>query len=176
MKITKTFYYNWGLANGYDQNDEQQNLTPYEIVSPTASFDINIPFKVAKIHVKNITYVSGKAGNQGNTFVSNYVTLMSTLAGQLTPFGMVHRDSQFAMGTIQDIEHTFLLPIVINGRYDFIFYRNAGTPMQFSITDDPSYYPFYYEEEILVPLPTLYHYWFDSFSVTMEFNSPEEIV
>jgi hypothetical protein len=176
MKITKTFYYNWGTANGFDAENYDTNTTPFEIVSPVASLYMNIPFKVSKIHVKNITYVSGRAGNQGNPNVANYVTLMSTLAGQLQPFGSVHRDSQFSMATISDVEHTFDLPIVINGQYDFVFYRNSGTAMAFSTTDNPSYYPFYFEEEILEPLfPNIYTYWFDSFSITLEFNSPEEI-
>lgn len=173
MKITKTFYYNWGTANGLDAEDETTTTVPANIVSPVASLYMNIPFKVAKIHVKNITYVSGKAGNQGNSNVANYITLMSTLAGPLSPFGSVHRDNQFSMATISDVEHTFDLPIFINGYYDFIFYRNSGTPMLYSTTDNPSYYPFYYTEDIGVP-PT-YHYWFDSFSITLEFNSPEEM-
>jgi len=173
MKLTKTFYYNWGTANGLNAEDETTTTAPINIVSPVASLYMNIPFKVTKIHVKNITYVSGKAGNQGNGNVSNYITLMSTLAGQLSPFGSVHRDSQFSMSTISDVEHIFNLPIVINGYYDFVFYRNSGTAMAFSTTDNPGYYPFYFEEEIAVPI--IYHYWFDSFSITLEFNSPEEI-
>lgn len=172
MKLTKTFYYQYG--NQYSsQADYDTNTTPFDILTEPANIYINIPFKVKKIHIKNITYVAGKNGGQGNTNVSNYITYLSSLVGN-RPVGMVFRDSQFSMNTTQDIEHIFQLPEVIQGYYTFNFFGNNGVDEFFSLTNPV--YPFYYTEEILEPLfPNIYTYWFDSFSITMEFNSEDEI-
>jgi hypothetical protein len=169
MKITKTFYYQYG-SEYPSQIDYESLVAPSEIVNPIASIYINVPFKVKTIHVKNISYVSGLAGNQGNAGCQNYVTLTSSLVGN-RPVGMIHRDSQFSMNTKQDIEHLFQIPEMINGFYDFTFYSNAGNQMIFSLTEP--YYPFSYTEDVVIPIN--YHYYFDSFSITLEFNSEGEL-
>lgn len=175
MKLTRTFYFQYG------KEIEQFLLTP--IANPTApptnypspsgtygglvqlsdkaSIYINIPFKVKTIHVKGITWTAGRAGNQGNVDVSQYVTLISSLVGN-RPVGMVYLDSQFSSGTIQDIEHEFLVPETIQGFYDFTPYDNAG-----------GLYSGYDLDGALAPL--FYDYYFDSFSITMEFNSEGEL-
>lgn len=172
MKLTKTFYYQYG--NQYPlQVDYDTNTTPFEILTDPANIYINIPFKVKKIHVKNITYTAGRNSGQANSNLSNYITFTSSLVGN-RPVGMVHRDSIYSMATIQDIEHSFQLPAVINGYYTFNFFGNNGGDEFFSLTN--TVYPFYYTEEILEPLfPNIYRYWFDSFSITIEFNSEDEI-
>ena len=173
MKLTKTFYYQFG--NQYpSQDDYDTNTTPDEIlVNQTASIYMNIPFKVSKIIVKKMSYVSGQNASQGNAGCQNYVTATSSLVGG-RPVGMVFRDSQFSMNTLQNIEHSFQIPKIINGFYDLTFFSNAGNPYQFS-SNNP-YYPFYFTVDILEPLfPNIYTYWFDSFHITMEFNSEEEL-
>lgn len=168
MKISKTFYYQFGSGNtpnvipaGYSApSGEYANQLD---VSKTATIYINIPFKVKKIHIKNITYVSGRDNkNAQNPDCQNYVTFLSSLVGN-RPVGMVHRDSQFSMATIQDIEHIFQIPEVINGFYDFTTYKNNGsveTPWNFFVN---------------IGDPNPYNYFFDSFSITMEFNGEDEI-
>lgn len=175
MKLTRTYYFQYGK--------EIEQYLLFSIANPTAPPDyypspsgtygglveisdvaqiyINIPFKVKKIHVKGITWTAGRAGNQGNTGVSKYVTLVSSLVGN-RPVGMVFLDSQFASGTIQDIEHEFLVPETIQGIYDFTPYLNDGT-----------LYSAYDLDETLAP--AFYDYYFDSFSITMEFNSEGEL-
>jgi hypothetical protein len=140
MKLTKTFYYKYTDAT-----------------ESTASIYINIPFKVKKIHVKNITYTAGKNGAQGASAseITQYVTFISSLVGN-RPVGMVHKDSQFSMATIQDIEHIFQIPEVINGYYTFTPYTNDGAIA-----------PIF---EVIIP-DTFY----DSFSITIEFNGEDEV-
>lgn len=178
MKLTRTFYFQYGkeieqYLLTLISNPNYPGSPPEFYSSPTgrygglvelsdvASIYINIPFKVKKIHVKGITWTSGRAGNQGNTTVSQYVTLVSSLVGN-RPVGMVFLDSQFSSGTIQDIEHEFLVPETIQGFYDFTPYTNAG-----------SLYQAYDLDTALAP--TFYDYYFDSFSITMEFNSEGEL-
>jgi hypothetical protein len=170
MKITKTFYFQYG-SQYPSQVDYESNVNPEDIVNQVASIYINIPFKVSKIHVKKMSYVSGQNASQGNAGCANYVTATSSLVGG-RPVGMVFRDSQFSMNTIQDIEHSFQIPKLINGFYDFTFFSNAGKPYNHL---NGTYYPFYYTETILFPFPPIYNYWFDSFHITMEFNSEEEL-
>jgi hypothetical protein len=169
MKITKTFYYQYG-SQYPTQDDYQTTVAPADILDTlSASIYINIPFKVKKIHVKNITYVSGQNGGQGNAACQNYVSLTSSLVGN-RPVGMVYRDNQFSMATIQDVEHIFQLPEVINGYYDFTFYTNNGNPYKYALGYS---FPFY--DSVIIGPPDTYRYWFDSFSITMEFNSEEEV-
>ena len=191
MKITKTFYCQFG-----------SELTPISLVSnpktPPANFPapsgeytygsppvsgpisisipINIPFKVRTIHVKNISYVSGMAGNQGTTInnggvlttctpnVDFYINILSSLVGN-RPVGMVHADSQYSCNTKQDIKHTFLLPQVIQGVYDFSIYDNAGNQI--------SPYQYFTTPPVLPDVGRDY-FFFDNFSITMEFNSEYE--
>jgi hypothetical protein len=175
MKLTRTYYFQYG------KEIEQYLLTlidnptapPAKYPSPsgtyggfvdisgTAQIYINIPFKVKTIHVKGITWTAGRAGNQGSTEVQAYVTLVSSLVGN-RPVGMVFLDSQFASGTIQDIEHEFLVPETIQGYYDFTPFLNDGT-----------LYSGYDVDSTLAP--DFYDYYFDSFSITMEFNSEGEL-
>jgi len=175
MKLTRTYYFQYG------KEFEQYLLTLIDnptappakypspsgqygglvAISPTAQIYINIPFKVKTIHVKGITWTIGRAGNQGNSFASGYVTLLSSLVGN-RPMGMVHTDSQFSSNTIQDIEHEFLVPETIQGFYDFTPYDNDGT-----------LYPGHDLDVTLAPV--FYDYYFDSFSITMEFNSEGEL-
>jgi hypothetical protein len=174
MKLTRTYYFQYGTEFTPDALIDNPTAPPAKYpspsgeypslldVSPTISAYINIPFKVKTIHVKGITWTNGRAGNQGNTFASTYITVLSSLVGN-RPIGMVHTDSQFAMGTKQDIEHTFLLPEVINGYYTFTPYYNDG-----------SLYPGY-DSQFILGIPDIYQYFFDSFSVTLEFNSEEEL-
>lgn len=140
MKITKTLYHK------------------YTSTDATASIYINIPFKVTNIHVKAITYVAGLNVSQGGSAneLQRYVTIISDLVDN-GPLGMVYKDSQFSMATIQDIEHTFNLPRVINGYYNFTPYRNDGTIAAV------------FEE--IIPDPPV----FDSFSITIEFNGIDEV-
>ena len=137
MKLTKTFYHQYTTTNS------------------TASIYVNIPFKVKKIHIKSITYVAGANGSQGGSGVAKYITFLSSLVGN-RPVGMVFRDSQFSSATVQDIEHIFQLPEVINGYYNFTPYTNDGSVSAI--------------HEVIIP-DTFY----DSFSITMEFNSEEEV-
>jgi hypothetical protein len=171
MKITKTFYYQFGsefLGTETGLFPEAWFNPPsaiYDTVlnpDATAHIPINIPFKVRTIHVKNITYVRGMAGNQADyTITPNvnyYANFISTLVGN-RPVGMVHVDSQFSMNTKQDIKHTFQIPQEINGIYDFSLFNNAGiqlVPWQF------------------VVIPDDWLYFFDSFNITIEFNSEYE--
>jgi hypothetical protein len=175
MKLTRTYYFQYGkdveqfllapIANPTappaDYPSPSGTYGGLVNLSATAQIYINIPFKVKKIHVKGITWTAGRAGNQGNAFASGYVTVLSSLVGN-RPVGMVFTDSQFSSGTIQDIEHEFLVPETINGIYDFTPYDNDGT-----------LYPGYDIDTTLAP--TFYDYYFDSFSITMEFNSEEEL-
>lgn len=163
-KLTKTFYYQYG--NQYTSQVNYSTTTPpANILTESASIYINIPFKVNKIHIKNITYTAGANGGQGNANLSNYITYTSSLVGN-RPVGMVHRDSQFSMATKQDIEHIFQIPVVINGYYTFPFFSNDGTNEFFSLTN--TIYPFYYT----VSIPN-YIYTFDSFSITIEFHGED---
>jgi hypothetical protein len=175
MKLTKTFYYQYGSQYPSQINYESQVNPAFILDDYRASIYINIPFKVKNIHVKNITYVSGQASNeQGNAACQNYVTLTSSLVGG-RPLGMVHRDSQFSMNTTSDIEHTFLIPAIINGYYDFTFYTNNGKPYKYIAGDNTSSYPFFDLAVLNPPFLTDYFYWFDYFSITMEFNGEDEI-
>jgi hypothetical protein len=129
----------------------------YSSTNATASIYISIPFKVKTIHLKDITYVAGANGAQGANAgeISRYITIISSLVGN-RPVGMVHKDSQFSMTTKQDIEHEFQLPVVVNGYYDFTPYRNDGV-------------------EALVYEVVIPDIFYDSFSITMEFNGEDEI-
>lgn len=172
MKLTKTYYFQYGAEFTPDVGlianptaPPANYLTPSgeysTILNPPSTLQqyINIPFKVKKIHIKGITYTIGRAGNQGNTTASRYITILSSLVGN-RPVGMVHTDSQFSMGTLQDIEHTFLIPQVIQGYYDFTAYNNNDTV--------------YGGYSVEVVIPNI-DYYFDSYSVTIEFNSEDEV-
>lgn len=130
-KLNQTFYYQ------------------YSSIDETASIYISVPFKVDSIIIKSITYKRGYyvAGNS-----ETYVTFISSLVGN-KPVGMVYRDNRFSMNTIQDIEHTFQIPQVINGNYDFVPYFNDGTKA-------PTF-------EVVFGVPPVTYY--DSFSITLEF-------
>tara|TARA_R110000868_G_scaffold327067_3_gene588098 strand:+ start:216 stop:740 length:525 start_codon:yes stop_codon:yes gene_type:complete len=173
MKITKTFYYQYGSEFIGTQSAifvEDYFVPPSAVYATVLNPDdiahipINIPFKVRTIHVKNITYVRGMAGNQGaygiTPSVSFYINFLATLVGN-RPVGMVHADSQFSMNTSQDIKHTFMLPQEINGTYDFTIYKNDGV----------RFTPWQFEVNLAVPE---YYYFFDRFSITIEFNSEYE--
>jgi hypothetical protein len=191
MKITKTFYYQFGSEFSPISLVTNPTAPPtyfpapsgeYTFGSPpvtglmTASILINIPFKVRTIHVKNITYISGLAGNQGTTInnggvlttctpnVDFYINIISSLVGN-RPVGVVHADSQYSMNTKQDIKHTFQLPQVINGMYDFTLYDNGG--------DQIAPYQTFTTNPILLD-PGRNYFFFDNFSITMEFNSEYE--
>jgi hypothetical protein len=167
MKLTRTYYFQWGLGNTPDALVPGFNAPSGRYLNPLtidkkASIYINIPFKVKKIHIKNITYKSGANSGQGNATVQNYVTFQSSLVGN-APVGMVFRDSLYSMATIQDIEHVFQLPEVIQGYFDFTTYFGDGseaTPYLLSVN---------------LGNPNPYEYLFDSFSITMEFNDENEI-
>lgn len=174
MKLTKTFYYQYGLQYPSQVNYETTVTPEYILDDNTASIYINIPFKVKKIHVKNMTYVSGRDAANGNTACQNYVTLISNLIG-VRPVAMVHRDSQFSMNTTSDIEHTFLIPAVVNGYYNFAFFTNNGKPYRYIQGDSTSSYPFDVLAVLNPPFLTDYFYWFDYFSITMEFDGEDEI-
>jgi len=191
MKLTKTFYCQFGseftpIASVANPTTPPANFPApsgeYTYGSPpvtgviSVSIPINIPFKVRTIHVKNITYVSGMAGNQGTTIVEGlvtttctpnvdfYINILSSLVGN-RPVGTVHADSQYSSNTKQDIKHTFLLPQVINGIYDFSIYENNG--------DQSAGYQAFDTAPVIPAVGRLY-YFFDSFSITMEFNSEYE--
>lgn len=172
MKLTKTFYFQYGSEFIPDVGSIANPTAPpanypfpsgeySTILNPSSSLQqyINIPFKVKKIHVKGITYTAGRAGNQGNATASRYLTILSSLVGN-RPIGMVHADSQFSMGTLQDIEHVFQIPEVIQGYYDFTAYNNNDTV--------------YGGYNLEVVIPNLYYY-FDSYSITLEFNGEDEV-
>jgi hypothetical protein len=191
MKLTKTFYCQFGseftpIASVANPTTPPANFPApsgeYTYGSPpvtgviSVSIPINIPFKVRTIHVKNITYVSGMAGNQGTTIVEGlvsttctpnvdfYINILSSLVGN-RPVGTVHADSQYSSNTKQDIKHTFLLPQVINGIYDFSIYDNAGSQLA-------PYQSF--EGAPVLPDVGRSYFFFDNFSITMEFNSEYE--
>lgn len=196
MKITKTFYYQFQAATPALNSIPNTDPPPTDFPLPSGEFDYNslaeiissidkiaripisIPFKVRTIHTKNITFTSGLAGNQGGVVidvdtgvavtvtpnVNYYVNLVSSLVGN-RPVGMVHADSQFSMATKQDIKHTFQIPQDIDGIYDFNFKLNDGTDFE----------PYqYFTTAPVFPLPGILYIFFDSFSITMEFNSEYE--
>lgn len=177
MKYTQTYYYQFGSAYTPDALVVNPAAPPADFPAPsgqynapltnidkTAHIPINVPFKVRTIHIKNITYVSGMAGNQGTLgltpAVNFYINIISSLVGN-RPVGMVHADSQFSMNTKQDIKHTFQIPQVINGIYDFSLYDNEGQQLA----------PYQYNVNLGIPA---YYFYFDSFSITIEFNSEYE--
>jgi hypothetical protein len=191
MKITKTFYYQFGSELTPDPDlvpnptsppayfpapSGEYDYTNRPVIDNTAHIPISVPFKVRTIHIKNITYTSGIAGNQGTivnvdgvfvtcTPVCNfYINFISSLVGN-RPVGMVHADSQYSMNTKQDIKHTFQIPIEINGIYDFNLYENNG--LQISPWQA-------FEEPPNLPDPGKLLIFFDSFSITIEFNSEYE--
>jgi hypothetical protein len=190
MKLTKTFYYQFGSEFTPIANITNPIAPPAIFPSPSGEYTygtlltvdnvahipITIPFKVQTIHIKNITYTSGMAGNQGTTIVDGltttvctpsnkfYVNFLSSLVGE-RPVGTVHADSQFSANTKQDIKHTFQLPQVINGIYDFTPYGNRGTQFQ-------AYQ--YFSTAPVFPAVGKQYYFFDSFSITIEFNSEYE--
>jgi len=191
MKLTKTFYYQFGVGLTPDPDlipnptsppayfpapSGEYDYTNRPIIDNTAHIPISVPFKVRTVHIKNITYTSGIAGNQGTivsvdgVFVdctpSNrfYVNFISSLVGN-RPVGMVHADSQYSMNTKQDIKHTFQIPQEINGIYDFTLYDNAGIELS----------PFQaFETAPVFPDPGKLLIFFDSLSITIEFNSEYE--
>ena len=178
MKLTKTYYYQFGSEFTPDALFPNPTSPPVDFPAPsgeylspleasdidyTAHIPINIPFKVQTIHIKNITYVRGMAGNQGGVIsadTSFYVNALSSLVGN-KPVGVVHADSQFNANTKQDIKHTFQLPQVINGIYDFNFFTNDAVLFE----------PFQYYIVLMTPA---WYFFFDSFSITIEFNSEYE--
>lgn len=176
MKLTKAYYFQYGSEFTPDTllenplyppgpqyypapSGQYSSLLP---VNPTIRMYINIPFKVKTIHIKGITWVAGRAGNQGGSYeaVSGYTTIVSSLVGN-RPVGMIHNDSQFSMGTFQDIEHEFLIPETINGYYDFTAYDNDGT--------------LYPGHDLEIIIPNEFDFYFDYYSITMEFNSEGEL-
>ena len=192
MKLTKTYYYQFGseftptslvttaiTAPAFDflsPSGEYLYATGALPVDDTARIPISIPFKVQTIHIKNITYTSGMAGNQGTTITDGvvstvcapsnkfYINFLSSLVGN-RPVGMVHADSQYSANTKQDIKHTFQLPQVINGIYDFSLYDNEGLELS----------PYqYFSTAPVIPNLGKQYYFFDSFSITIEFNSEYE--
>jgi hypothetical protein len=191
MKLTKTFYYQFGSefspislitnptappANFPAPSGEYTYGSPPVTGTMTAHIPINIPFKVRTIHVKNITYVTGMAGNQGTTIdtggvltvctpaVNFYINILSSLVGN-RPVGTVHADSQFSCNTKQDIKHTFQLPQVIQGMYEFSLYDNDG--------DQLAPYQYFTTAPVLPDVGRDY-FFFDNFSITIEFNSEYE--
>jgi hypothetical protein len=171
MKLTKTYYFQYGSQFTPGSLIANPTAPPADFPAPSGLYSsvlsipstlsqyINIPFKVTKIHIKGITWTNGRAGNQGNSAASKYITLLSSLTDN-RPVGMVHTDSQFAMGTVQDIEHTFNIPKVINGYYDFTAYSSDGAVYGG------------YNETVVIPD---IEYFFDSYSITIEFNGENEI-
>lgn len=191
MKLTKTFYYQFGSEFSPIAIISNPTAPPADFPAPTGEYTyangalpvddtaripINIPFKVQTIHIKNITYTTGLAGNQTTTIVDGavstlctpsvnfYINFLSSLVGN-RPIGMVHADSQFSANTKQDIKHTFQLPQVINGIYDFVLNDNEG--------DQLAPYQSFSTAPVLLNPGKLY-YFFDSFSITIEFNSEYE--
>ena len=172
MKLTKTYYFQYGSEFTPLLRVANPTAPPAEYPLPSGEYDIvlnppstlsqyiNIPFKVSKIHIKGITWTNGRAGNQGSSTASRYVTLLSSLVGN-QPIGMVHTDSQYAMGTVQDIEIKFQIPKVIQGYYDFTAYNSNDTV--------------YGGYQLQVVIPNI-NYYFDSYSITIEFNGEDEIL
>lgn len=191
MKYTKTYYCQFGSEFSPISFITNPTAPPalfpapsgeYTYGSPpcrgpiSVSVPINVPFKVRTIHIKNITYVSGMAGNQATVInnggvlttctpsVNFYINILSSLVGN-RPVGMVHVDSQYSANTKQDIKHTFELPQVIQGMYEFSIYDNDGNqaaPYQYFTTA-----PF-------LPAVGRDYFFFDNFSITIEFNSEYE--
>ena len=190
MKLTKTFYYQFGSEFTPIANITNPTAPPAIFPSPSGEYTygtlltvdnvahipITIPFKVQTIHIKNITYTSGMAGNQGTTIVTDgvsteclptnnfYVNFLSSLVGN-RPVGTVHADSQYSANTKQDIKHTFQLPQVIQGMYEFSIYDNAGNQLApYQAFDEPP----------ILPDVGRSYFFFDNFSITIEFNSEYE--
>jgi hypothetical protein len=93
MKYTKTYYCQFGseftpIASVANPRSPPANFPApsgeYTYGSPpcsgpiSVSVPINVPFKVRTIHIKNISYVSGMAGNQGTTIVEGLVQTVCT--------------------------------------------------------------------------------------------------
>ena len=191
MKFTKTYYCQFGKEFSPISIVSNPTAPPADFPIPSGeytygsppckgpisiSIPINVPFKVRTVHIKNISYISGLAGNQTTTIdnagvltactpnVDFYINILSSLVGN-RPVGMVHADSQYSMNTKQDIKHTFQLPQVINGIYDFSIYDNQG--QQLAPYQEFSTAP-------VLPDPGRSYFFFDSFSITIEFNSEYE--
>jgi hypothetical protein len=141
-----------------------------------AQIYINVPFKVKRIKVVNLTYTAGLDGTTGiemedggivTTQSERYVTVVSSLVGN-RPVGMTYCNSQFTVDTTQNIVHTFQLPKIINGYYSFALYENDGV--------QKAPYTFGLSQLVAPPFTTIYYYFFDSFSITMEFDGEDEII
>lgn len=190
MKLTKTYYYQFGSEFTPISIITNPTAPPTYFPTPSGEYTygtilnvdniaripISIPFKVQTIHVKNITYTTGMAGNQGTTIVNGatsttclpsvnfYINFLSSLVGN-RPVGTVHADSQYSANTKQDIKHTFQLPQEINGIYDFVLNDNEGLELA----------PYqYFATAPVFPALGKQYYFFDSFSITIEFNSQYE--
>ena len=178
MKVTQVIHYQFGSEFEPDEgiaipdSDPAANFPSPSgkylsslTINDTAQVEIFVPFKVKKIHVKGISYVAGMNSAQATEGITpevqGYVVLTSNLIGNLAPLGMVYLDSAFSSATIQDIEHTFLIPQTIQGVYDITIYDSGGDifpPYQSSI-------------DLATPYWT---YFFDSFSLILEFLSEDE--
>lgn len=121
MKYTKTYYYQFGSEFTPDALVANPKSPPANFPAPSGQYSsilfpdgvahipINIQFKVRTIHIKNITYTRGMAGNQSAVSITSdcnfYTNFVSTLVGN-RPVGTVHVDSQYSMNTTQNIKHT----------------------------------------------------------------------
>lgn len=179
MKVTQVIHHQFGGEFEPDEGIAIPNsIPPSNFPSPsgkyfspltidtTAKVGIFVPFKVKKIHVKGISYVVGMNSLQATAGiiepdVKGYVVLMSNLIGNSAPLGMVYLDSAYSSSTIQDIEHTFLVPQTIQGVYDITLYNATG-----------DVFAGYQQTIDLAPLS--YNYFLDSFSLTLEFLSEED--
>ena len=77
--------------------------------SPSAIFDVNIPFAVDRIIFRSLAY---------DSTITEYAVLSSDLINWES-IGIVYRDSSFSNSTAQTIEYHFQTPTFISGRYNF---------------------------------------------------------
>ena len=90
----------------------------------TATANISVPFKVARIHCKGIGYTPQ---NQPTSGSSVYGCISSDLVDN-QPLGLFYNDSTYAYATNKDIELTLYTPRTINGTYTFYLQNGVGNP------------------------------------------------
>ena len=101
----------------------KQYFLSFNNTSSTTAY-INIPFKVASIHVKAIGLDSGNIPAAGS---ASYVSLVSDLT-DYQPLGITFNDSTYYSATFQDINLDLNTPRYINGTFTFTLYGVDGLP------------------------------------------------
>jgi hypothetical protein len=108
----------------------QEIFLTFVATQSSATAIINVPFQVKTLHTKAISLTSGDPLVTGG-----YVTIESDLVNN-APLGSTFNNSSYSAGTLQDIEHQFWNPQVIQGQYNFVMKRSNGTLYPASANND----------------------------------------